>query len=120
MASEIITQQLIQLGYEPVQHPGHVVSFTFAIPHGRFRDQQVEIALQAPNFPDIPPPGPHIKPFLLPINPGKGEHPYYGVHNSTTPSAEFQYWSRPFPSWDTTEKNMRVYLAFLRTLFDFE
>lgn len=120
MAADIAIKQLEQLGYAAVHYPNKVVGFLYIIPHGRFRGQQVEIALQVPNFPDIPPPGPNIKPFLLPINPKHGAHPFFGVHVRNIPDASFQYWSRPFLGWDQTEKTMEIYIAFLRTLFDFE
>lgn len=120
MAEDIAIKQLEAMGYQPISHPNGVVGFQFVIPHGKFRGQQVEIALQVPNFPDAPPPGPNIKPFLLPINPNNGAHPYFGVYARKIPDAGFQYWSRPFQGWDQTDKTMEVYIAFLRTLFDFE
>ena len=120
MATETMINQLEELGYKIVRYPHEFVGFLFTIPHGRFRNQQVEIALQSPDFPDIPPPGPYIKPFLLPIKPAAGDHPYCGVHDRKLPTEEFQYWSRTFPEWDLTDRTMRTYLAFLRKLFDFE
>lgn len=120
MGSEEILKQLSEQGYKPVMYDNGFVGFEFEIPHGKFRNQKVQIALQAPQFPDIPPSGPYIKPYLLPIKPEHGPHPYHGVHDRKLPNAEFQYWSRPFHGWDESEKTIKVYLAFLRTLFDFE
>lgn len=120
MGTEDIKSQLRELGYEPVDHGDQFVGFRFTIPHGRFRGREVDIALQAPQFPDIPPTGPYIKPFLLPIKPQQGPHPDHGVHDWKKPTPEFQYWSRPCNGWDNTEKTMKTYLSFLRTLFDFE
>lgn len=119
MGIDEMEKQLVAMGYQPVRC-NDFVCFEFAIPHGKFRGHKIEIALQAPQFPDIPPPGPNIKPFLLPINSQAGSHPYYGIHDRKTPDAAFQYWSRPFTDWDKTEKTMKVYISFLRTLFDFE
>jgi hypothetical protein len=120
MSVEIAFKQLEELGYKPVKQPHNMVSFEFTVPHGRFRNQEVVIALQVPQFPDVPPSGPYIKPFLLPINTQSKVHPLGGIHQRNLPTNEFQYWSRPFPEWDKTDKTMRTYLAFLRTLFDFE
>ena|ERR1700722_4712122 len=119
MGTEDIEKELNALGYETILPTTDFVSFRFKIPHGKFRGQEVNIALHAPNYPDIPPAGPHIKPFLLPFKDGT-DFPYDGIHQRNLPTDEYQYWSRPFKDWDKTEKNMRVYLAFLRTIFDFE
>ncbi len=108
------------MGYEPITYSNGFVGFKFTIPHGRFRDKEVEIALDISQFPEIPPSGPYIKPHLLPITGATGEHPLGRVHDRKKPTQEFQYWSRPCNGWDQTEKNMKVYIAFLRTLFDFE
>ena len=114
-------KQLNDLGFATTRLVDGFIAFRYNIPHGRFRDQIVEIALQAPpTFPDIPPSGPYIKPHLLPITGGGGVHPFGAIHQRNVPTREFQYWSRPCKDWDQTDKNMEVYLAFLRTLFDFE
>ena len=94
------------------------VCFQYKIPHGRFKEQIIEIALNAPQFPLIPPSGPYIKPHLLPFENG-GSHPSGGIHQRNLPTSEFQYWSRPFANWDKSNKDIKTYLAFIRTLFDF-
>ena len=120
MAADTVVKELRELKYDPILYPNGFVGFKYTIPHGRFRNQEVEIVLEVKQFPDIPPSGPYIKPYLLPITGNAGTHPFGGIHQRNKPSVEFQYWSRPFPEWDKTDKNMQVYLAFLRTLFDFE
>jgi hypothetical protein len=126
VGTEIIKQQLAQLGYKPTVHYDDsnaetgFVSFEFMVPLGRFRGQQIEIAITATQFPAIPPTGPYIKPHLLPITGGGGTHPFGGIHEFNMPTAEFQYWSRPCNEWIDSDMNMKSYLAFLRTLFDFE
>ena len=120
MAADTVVKELRELKYDPILYPNGFVGFKYTIPHGRFRNQEVEIVLEVKQFPDIPPSGPYIKPYLLPITGNAGTHPFGGIHQRNIPSVEFQYWSRPFPEWDKTDKNMQVYLAFLRTLFDFE
>ena len=120
MGAEIVIKELNDLNLESILYPNGFVGFKYTIPLGRFRNQQIEIALEVSNFPDIPPSGPYIKPFLLPINAVQGDHPFCGIHIRNQPTTEFQYWSRPVEGWDQTNKSMTVYLAFLRTLFDFE
>ena len=120
MGMEILESQLGEAGYETWRLDKNFVAFKFLIPHGRFRGKTVDIALQAPNFPEIPPSGPHIKPHLLPITGGGGVHPFGGIHARNQPNADFQYWSRPFKSWKNSKMNVQEYLAFLRTLLDFE
>ncbi|MBI2417416.1 MAG: hypothetical protein HYV28_05840 [Ignavibacteriales bacterium] len=114
-----LQRQLEELGYKSYQLKGFVC-FNYIIPHGRFRNQEVEIALEAPQFPLIPPSGPTFKPHLLPITNGGGVHPFGGIHQRNLPTSDWQYWSRPFTNWNNTEKNAKTYLAFLRTLLDFE
>lgn len=120
-----IQEQLSVLGYDSVvytsdlSYPGGFVAFKFRIPIGRFRGQEIEVAVNAPHFPSIPPSGPYIKPHLLPAGVA-GQHPFGGVHDRKVPTEEFQYWSRPFNEWSDSDQTMKTYIAFLRTLFDFE
>lgn len=120
MGIEDLEAQLQELGYETWRLPPNFVAFKFLIPHGRFRGKQVTIALQGPQFPQIPPSGPHLAPHLLPFNNTRGPHPDHGIHDRMLPSPEFQYWSRPFVRWNQSTMTAGAYLAFLRTLFDFE
>ena len=115
-----LSRQLVELGYSPSIHNNQFVVFDFIVPHGRFKDELIQIALEAPQFPLNPPSGPYIKPHLMPITGGGGAHPTGGIHRRNKPSEEFQYWSRPFRNWNTSEKTASAYLAFIRTLFDFK
>ena len=116
-----IEQQLKDAGYLTTRHENGFISFEFVIPTGKFEGQKIEIALDAPQFPMLPPSGPYIKPHLLPFNAPSNVHPYGGIHDRKMPTEEFQYWSRPCKAWDTCErKDIKTYIAFLRTLFDFQ
>lgn len=95
------------------------VGFYYEIPIGKFRGQKIVVAFDAPQFPNVAPSGPYIKPFLFPFQAG-GQPPSGGIHNWHKPDSTFQYWSRPFPNWTETGRDMKTYLAFLRTLFDIE
>lgn len=118
MGNQELLNQLLSKGLEAWMHTNDFVCFKFLIPHGKYKGTLLEIALTAPQFPMIPPTGPHIKPHLLPITGGGGVHPYGGIHARNLPTSEFQYWSRPFTGW-TSGMNIDDYLAFIRTLFDF-
>lgn len=113
-------RQLCELGYSASVVDNRFVMFKFCVPTGRFKDAVIEIALEAPQFPLNPPSGPYIKPHLMPINGGGGEHPNAGIHQRNLPTSEFQYWSRPFINWNNSEKTAKEYIAFIRTLFDFQ
>jgi len=95
------------------------LKFKYIVPIGKFRGQEIEIALEATQFPLNPPSGPYIKPHLMPITGGGGVHPTGGIHQRNLPTPEWQYWSRPFSNWNNSNKNAKDYLAFIRTLFDF-
>jgi hypothetical protein len=126
MGNDVIQQQLSSLGYESViyeadpQYPGGFVSFKFIVPLGRFRGKEIEVAVNAPQFPMIPPSGPYIKPHILPLNPSGSLHPFDCIHDRKVPTPDYQYWSRPFNNWTDSNQDMKTYIAFLRTLFDFE
>lgn len=115
-----LKRQLVELGISTEIKYDKFVVFPFIIPHGRFRNKEVEIALDAPQFPLNPPSGLYIKPHLLPISGGGGMHPTGGIHKNDIPTNEWQYWSRPFRNWSNSEKNAKTYLAFIRTIMDFE
>lgn len=118
MAKADFVNQLQALGYV-VQEPAPDFLFIeYQIPVGRFIGQKVGMAFQVnDSFPMNPPPGPHIKPHLLPITGGGGTHPYGAIHGSPL-GPEWQYWSRPFfKHWNTTDKSVKSYLAHIKNLF---
>ena len=59
-----LKRQLDELGLKTELINNQFVCFSYKIPHGRFRDTEIEIALEAPQFPLIPPSGPFIKPHI--------------------------------------------------------
>lgn len=113
-----LEKQLQDLGFTTERPRKDIVAFPFTIPCGRFRGRVIHIALHAPQFPNVPPHGPYIKPHLFSLQSGDN-HPNGGIHNQNTPSHEWQLWSRPIPEWDQSDKSVKTYLAFLRRLFDF-
>ncbi|MEL7585269.1 MAG: E2/UBC family protein [Prolixibacteraceae bacterium] len=118
MAKLDFLNQLQALGYVVHEPAPDFLRFEFEIPVGKFYGQWVSIALQVnDSFPLNPPPGPHLKPHLLPISGGGGTHPYGAIHTSPLGS-EWQYWSRPFTNhWNNTDKTVKTYLAHIKNLF---
>jgi len=115
---EELRKQLEELGYKVLIINNRFVSFDFRVQHGRFKGRDIQIALEAPQFPLNPPSGPYINPHIMPITNSGGQHPEGGIHARNLPSADWQYWSRPFASWNSTNKTAKIYLSFIRKLLD--
>ena len=114
-----LKQELDELGYEVNTVAHDAVSFSFTVPLGRFKGETLEIAVQAPQFPNVPPPGILINKQLLPLQKG-GTHPSGGIHIRQHGGRQWQYWSRPFRDWAQSDRTAKTYLAFIRTLFDIQ
>ena len=114
---EEFERQLRELGYSPEGgQPDPRVVFEYVPPRGRFHDQTVRLGFDvAAEFPRTPPPGPHVSPRILPMNPGAASHPEKTADSPYGP--EWQYWSRPFPGWKGRE-SVATYLAFIDRLFE--
>lgn len=117
--------QLRELGYEPELRPNDFVLFDYEVELGRHIGEVVKVGLQVPpDWPVSPPSGPFVSPRLLPISggvTGRGR-PWDAVHTVEgrgldDPAEVWEYWSRPYVAWPTTDRSMRAYLRHLRTLF---
>jgi hypothetical protein len=101
-------RQLNLLGITGVSVNGSWVSFDLVIPMGAYAGATRRIAAEVPvDFPDMPPPGPHVSPPTI--------HPAGAVHASAL-GADWVYWSRPTPGW-ATERSVRAWLRHVRSLF---
>lgn len=116
--------QLKELGYEPELLPGDVLAFEYEVEVGPRAGELVKLGLKPPpDFPMTPPGGPLVSPRILPINLQQGSgHPLGAVHYAETgglqdPEGNWEYWSRPFPNWPTSSRDVRAYLGHIRTLF---
>lgn len=108
---------LKSLGFEPHDNGDGKVSFEYTVPVGRFMEQVIKIGFQVnDDFPVNPPGGPHVSPQLLPLK-SVGEHPLGQVHGSPF-GADWEYWSRPYPEWNKTDRSVKAYMAHIRHLFD--
>jgi len=121
------SEGLSALGYEPRALPGspdHIV-FDYIVEIGKFVGRAVRLGFVVPpDFPNVPPGGPHVSPHILPIHPGNNQtHPLGGVHQSPAPwqsamGGQWQYWSRPFVNWAQTKKTVAVYMGHIWRLWE--
>lgn len=124
MGIDIFKKQLMEMGFEPKERGNDCLSFSYKILCGKEEGRIIELGLHIPpQFPDIPPSGPHITPHLLPLNTNGGSHPLGGVHSSQNRhrdafNATWQYWSRPFNGWASTDRSVKAYLRHINHLMD--
>ncbi|MGI8402472.1 MAG: hypothetical protein ACR2NS_12845 [Gemmatimonadaceae bacterium] len=122
--AEEFRHQLRSIGIEAALYEETKVVFPFAVSLGKYCGSALKLGLVVPpDFPISPPSGPHLSPPLLPLHPqNDAGHPVGGVHASDDferiAGDKWQYWSRPFLQWGTTDKSVRTYLRFLNQLFD--
>jgi hypothetical protein len=118
MARQDFINQLQALGYMVEDRGENRILFRYTVPVGKFIGQEISLGFQVDeDFPLSPPSGPHITPRLLPLNTATNVHPAGGVHESPF-GPEWEYWSRPFSEWQTTDRSVRIYLSHIRHLFD--
>ncbi|MHB1777990.1 MAG: hypothetical protein ACYCU7_18685 [Acidimicrobiales bacterium] len=117
---------LRELGYEPMipsEYPDHIV-FDYEVQIGRFAGRKMRIGLVVPSdWPLTPPGGPHVSPRLHPPR-SDGAHPtghIFPDHSKNFASViggDWQYWSRPFPNWNTAKKTADTYMAYIWKLWE--
>jgi len=101
---------------------GHVF-FPYRVQSGRFAGQEVRLGfIVPPDFPLSPPGGPQVSPMIHPLK-SDGLHPTGRIHQGDPEFAqkaggEWQYWSRPYPNWNTTAKTVEAYLTHIWHLWD--
>ena len=126
MGPATFIDQLRALGYEPsvVQIPD-IVAFPYEIEVGPLAGETIMLAFKVPrDFGLTPPSGPLVSPHVMPITNGAGGgHPHGAVHPAgvgglNDPGGTWQYWSRPFPNWPNTSRDVAAYLTHIRRLFD--
>ena len=119
MAKADFLKQLQVLGYtvqELAIAPHTYFVFNYVVPVGRFVGQTVRLGFKAmDSFPMDAPPGPHFNPHLLKVTNQGGVHPTGGI-NSSPLGPDWQYWSRPFQEWATSDKTAKTYLAHIKNL----
>lgn len=122
MSSQDFVDGLTALGYEPrdLQLEPRVIAFCYTILVGSRAGESIDLALAVPgDFPLQSPSGPHVRPHLLPFNGTSDPHPVGGVHAARDGvPAEWQYWSRPYPEWATSDRSARAYMGHIHHLFE--
>jgi hypothetical protein len=118
---------LRQLGFRPTQMKGqdnHVV-FDYVVETGTHAGKTFRLGLVVPpDFPMTAPTGPYVSPEVHPINSQHGPHPTAGVHKDqarvfdSAAGGSWQYWSRPFPEWQNSKRNVAAYLSHIWNLWD--
>jgi hypothetical protein len=117
MARLEFIKQMKELGYAIEVISDDRIGFHFVPRLGRFRGQRLDMGFVVnDDFPANCPGGPHIKPRLLPLNP-EGVHPNGKVHESPF-GGEWEYWSRPYPDWNVSDRTARAYMEHIDRLFD--
>jgi hypothetical protein len=109
MAKSDFVRQLTDMGYTVSEPAANKVSFDYEIPLGRFAGQNVKLGfIVADDFPLNPPGGPHFSPHLCPI----GQN---AIHQSEF-GPDWQYWSRPFVAWNSTDHTVKAYFRHIKHL----
>lgn len=114
------------LGYEPetlANSPDHIF-LNYLVEVGRFAGRIFRLGfIVPPDFPNIPPGGPHVSPQIWPIHTGNDvSHPAGGVHQSPIfqqgAGGEWQYWSRPCTDWGKSKRTVIAYMAHIWRLWE--
>jgi hypothetical protein len=127
LGAYVLEDQLEELGYEPEiklgLKGGRIVCVRHEVEVGPLAGATVRLGLNnAHLFPLLAPTGPLVSPPLLPINRFGSKHPYDKIYPADTgglwdPEGVWQYWSRPFPDWEGSDRNAPAYMAHVRKLF---
>jgi hypothetical protein len=119
MARQDFIDQLKALNYTVEDRNEGRLVFPYMVPVGRFIGQEIRLGFEvADDFPLNPPGGLHLAPRLMPLTGSTPNPPAPGINESPSFGPEWQYWSRPFPDWDKTDRTVRAYLAHIRHIFD--
>ena len=112
MARIEFINQLKELGFDPKDLNGIKVCFEYEVPVGRNIGKKIMVGFEVKNnYPMSCPPGPHFKSVGIV---GWVEPPN-NIHGSPF-GGEWRYWSRPFPDWNRTKRDAKIYLAHIKNL----
>lgn len=119
MSKADFIEGLKKLGYNPTELKQFVV-FDYEIVTGSKKGKIIKMAFMVDdNFPLSSPSGPHINPRLLLIHPAKDlPHPNGAVHESNELGPEWEYLSRSYQRWNSTDKSVATYMRFIHSLFE--
>ncbi len=105
---EEFARQAEALGLAEVRVEEGWLFFELPIHAGKHAGESRRIAAQVPvDFPDTPPPGPHVSPATT--------HPAGAVHASPLGS-DWVYWSRPVQAWPA-DRSVKAWVRHVRSVF---
>lgn len=114
MARIDFINELNILGYETQEESDGMVVFIYTIPVGKNKGKTLNVGYQISNdYPMNCPHGPHFQSGLI----ADWFEPAANIHNSPL-GANWRHWSRPFPDWNRTQRNVKVYLAHIRNVLN--
>lgn len=127
MARIDFINQLKALGFSPQEPTADKIYFEWTVPVGRNFSKRVLLGFVVnDDFPANCPTGPHI----ISLDVGWIEHPQ-NIHNhnfghnwSEYPSDRplsfykdsWRYWSRPCPTWNSSDRSVKYYLAHIKNI----
>lgn len=102
---------LQEVGFDSVVDNVHAefVTFDYDVDVGARTGELVRIGLQGTDWPINPPGGVHVSPRI--------QHPGDHTHHVSPLGDDWIYWSRPYPDWAQSHRDIDEYLAHLRSLF---
>lgn len=105
---EEFARQAEALGLAEIRVEGSWIFFELPVHVGKHAGDVRRIAAQVPvDFPDTPPPGPHVSPATT--------HPAGAVHASPL-GPDWVYWSRPVPTWPA-DRSVKSWVRHVRSVF---
>ncbi len=105
--------ELQALGFKPQREGDQAVWFRYVVENGPRRGTRTDLGFVVPaNFPVEPPHGPNYRPAILR---GSG---LPGVHPGHELGPEWDHWSRPHPTWASSDRTVRAYMRHIRTLHE--
>ncbi|OGZ05513.1 MAG: hypothetical protein A2845_05910 [Candidatus Lloydbacteria bacterium RIFCSPHIGHO2_01_FULL_49_22] len=114
---EKFIQGLKNLGFEVENLEGNRLAFALSVNEGTLAGKTVRVGVDVPgDFELTAPHGPHIHPRTLPTNTSSQEH-RDRIHDSDF-GPEWMHLSRPHPSWESSKRNVDVYLAHVIKLLN--
>lgn len=112
MSKANFVSELQAMGLNPIEPAADKVQFEYLIPIGSNAGIKITVgSLVTNDYPMVPPGAPHFKSMGV----TGWQEARSNIHQSPF-GPEWKYWSRALPDWNNTERNAKVYMAFLRKI----
>jgi hypothetical protein len=117
---DLFRDELAAMGVAAIVDDGasNRLTFDLEIPGGKYFGRTWRIGVEVPpEFPDVPPSGPHVCPHVHGTETRGGQHPIANIHQSPF-GPSWEYWSRPYPNWNAEkEKTAGTYMKHVVRLW---